>query len=128
MCCHCCILIQGYLPYCGYLTPLLLHGCIQLDVVWRNPNVYYAETSILQRIFYKEIVFLLVGLGWVVECFVTSHWCFLHMFSGLPIPIVAVSAAVSHEQYGINDMYVCNYRVKCNLCLIKDATEIHNFL
>ena len=48
------------------------------------------------------------------------------MFSGLPIPIVTVSAAVSHEQYGINDMYVCNYRVKCNtntVWLMKDATD-----
>ena len=29
-------------------------------------------------------------------------------YTGLPIPIVAVSAAVSHEQYGINDRYANN--------------------
>ena len=27
-------------------------------------------------------------------------------YAGLPIPIVVVSAAVSHEYYGINDRYV----------------------
>ena len=31
---------------------------------------------------------------------------YILLYIGLPIPIVAVSAAVSHEQYGLNDRYV----------------------
>jgi len=27
--------------------------------------------------------------------------------AGLPIPIIAISTAVSHEQYGINDRWYC---------------------
>ena len=30
-------------------------------------------------------------------------------YTGLPIPIVVVSAALSHEYYGINDRYRKNY-------------------
>ena len=39
-------------------------------------------------------------------------YCFL----GLPIPIVAISAGIAHEQYGINDRWVGNlqqYTVTC---------------
>ena len=35
-------------------------------------------------------------------------WEYIHdnkFYIGLPIPIVAVSAAISHEYYGINDRY-----------------------
>ena len=36
-----------------------------------------------------------------LELIVIDHTLLLYV--GLPIPIVAVSAAVSHEQYGFND-------------------------
>jgi len=29
-----------------------------------------------------------------------------YLLTGIPIPIVAVSAGIAHDQYGINDMWV----------------------
>ena len=58
--------------------------------------------------FLKSKVFFchLVGVSQLV---VVGIMCTMFKYAGLPIPIVAVSAAVSHYQYGYKDKWVdCN--------------------
>ena len=43
---------------------------------------------------------------------------------GLPIPIVAVSAGIAHENYGINDRWVTSGTALLLVLLIHDATDV----
>ena len=55
-----------------------------------------------QGFFKSKLFFLLLGWGKFTAVELMYH-NYTIVFVGLPIPIVVVSAAISHEQYGLND-------------------------
>ena len=51
-------------------------------------------------------------LGW--GKYQQIRYCDVHfgiMYTGLPLPIVIISSAVSHKQYGTDDWYVATLRM-----------------